>query len=465
MSTASHSIRRRLILFAAIVVIATMGLTGIGLTLLFQRHIERRVGQELDAHLSQIVGGLRFLPDGSVQLARPVSDPRFSAIFGGLYYQVSDDAGSIVLKSRSLWDTVLALPDDALPLGVVHIHHGPGPMGVDVLLHESRVLFTGSGRGQALRVSVGIDSAEITALRTGYARDLIPALALLAATLLAGFAAQIGLGLRPLDTLRQKVAKVRAGQQARLVGEVPNEVMPLVEEVNGLLDLQEQHMIRARDRAADLAHGLKTPLTALVADIDKLRSKGEAAIADDLQEIALRMRRQLDRELARARFLHTRAMPNLAAKPAVDALLRTLAKTPDGQDLRLSNTLPDGLELAVDPVDFMEILGNILENACRFAAQTVTVIQEPGQGGLACIAISDDGPGLSAGQMALAAERGLRLDSTGQGSGLGLAIAKDIAESYSGDIQLRSAMPQGLRVLIFLPKAKDMLKGIGKGIG
>lgn len=461
MSRAARSIRRRLILFAAIAVLVTMVLTGVGLTLLFQRHIERRVGQEMDTHLSQILGGMRFLPDGQLQLARNVSDPRFAEVFGGLYYQVANDNGDILLKSRSLWDATLTLPDDVLSLGAVHIHHGRGPSNEDVLLHESRVQFSGSGAGRILRVTVAIDSAEIRALRTGYTRDLVPALGLLAATLLAGFAVQIGLGLRPLDTLRQTVAQVRAGQQARLVGDFPTEVMPLVEEVNGLLDLQDQNMVRARDRAADLAHGLKTPMSALFTDIGKLRDKGEAEIADDLQEIATRMRRQMDRELARARFMHARTLRNLAASPAIDSLLRTLAKTPDGQNLHLLNVLPSTLELAVDPVDFMEVMGNILENACRFAQETVTISQAPSQGALAHIVVSDDGPGLSAAQMAQAAERGLRLDVSGPGTGLGLAIAKDIAESYGGDIQLAAATPKGLRVVILLPKSPGTVKGIG----
>lgn len=449
---ATHSLRRRLTLFAAAVVIASMASTGLGLTLLFQRHIELRVGQELDAHLSQIVGGLRFLPNGSVELARPATDPRFGTVFGGLYYQVATEQGEVTIKSRSLWDISLRLPTDVLPLGAVHIHHISGPLGQDILLHESRVLFEDGSKEVTLRITIGIDSAEITALRSGYTRDLVPALALLSATLLAGFAAQIGLGLQPLDRLRQKVAMVRSGQSARLTGGFPTEVAPLVEEVNGLLDLQDQNMIRARDRAANLARGLKTPMTALLADIAKLRDKGEAELADDLQDIALRMRRHLDRELARARFQHARALSPLAVRPAIDSLLRTLAKTPDGQDLQLLNQVPAALELPIDMVDFMELLGNILENACRYAKSAVVVSLGQSHPNLVRIIVSDDGPGLGANQMALAAERDQRLDVSGQESGLGLAIAKDIAEVYGGDIQLCAAKPNGLQVSILLPK-------------
>jgi signal transduction histidine kinase len=448
----TYSIRRRLAGFAVIVVVGAMLLTGVGLTKLFQRHIERRVGQELDAHLEQIVGGLRFEQDGSVKLSRPLSDPRFGKVFGGLYYQVTSEAGAVILKSRSLWDMELDLPDDEMKPGEVHIHHRAGPNQSQLLLHEGRVVFTRDGGDQTLLVIVGIDKAEILALRAGFSNDLIPALGFLALVLLAGFALQISLGIRPMAALRQQVVDVRSGKTGRLAGDAPSEVMPLVDEVNSLLDLQDQNMIRARDRAADLAHGLKTPLTALGSDIAKLRAMGATGIADDIQELSTRMRRHLDRELALARDRHGRARAQTGPKAALDSILRTLEKTPDGERLQFQNNVPAELLLAIDQVDFLEVAGNLLENASRFATNAI-VLDAAVRDGFAAIIINDDGPGVSEAEIARVTVRGVRLDSSAQGSGLGLAIAKDILEAYGGRFDLENRDDGGLAAIITLPIA------------
>ncbi len=437
---------------SVVVVVSAMLLTGVGVSKLFQRHIERRVGQELNAHLEQIVGGLRFEQDGSVRLSREMSDPRFGKVFGGLYFQVTTEAGKVILKSRSLWDTELDLPEDEMAPGEVHIHQRSGPNQTQLLLHEGNAVFTRDGVDQTLLIIVGIDKAEILALRAGFSTDLVPALGFLTLVLLAGFALQISLGIRPMDRLRRQVADVRSGKMDRLKGDAPSEVMPLVDEVNSLLDLQDQNMVRARDRAADLAHGLKTPLTALGADIARLRRMGASDIADDIQELSTRMQRHLDRELALARDRHGRARAQTRAKVALDSILRTLEKTPDGERLQFVNNVPHWLLLAIDQVDFFEVAGNLLENASRFATSGI-VMDAAVRDGSASIIVRDDGPGLSEAEISRVTERGVRLDSSAQGSGLGLAIAKDILEAYGGRFDLENRDGGGLAAIITLPIA------------
>lgn len=448
----TYSLRSRLTKFALVVVASTMVLTGIGLAWLFQRHIEQRVGQELTAHLEQIIGDLRFNADGSVELSRALSDPRFGKVLGGLYFQVTTEEGQVLLKSRSLWDQELDLPRDALAMGMVHIHHRPGPNGSDLLVHESRVLFADVGPAPTLRISVAIDTKEIHVLRAGFTDNLVPLLGVLGAVLLAGFAFQIGLGLRPMNALRDQVAAVRSGQANRMEGVVPREVQPLVHEVNSLLDLQDQNMVRARDRAADLAHGLKTPLTALASDVARLRARGEDKIADEIQQISTQMLRHLDRELARSRFHHALLKSSVGAREAVDAILRTLAKTPDGERLTFHNQVPDGLVLAIDQVDFLEIAGNLLENAGKYAAKEVSVSASV-KDGIASVLFEDDGPGIPEDRLPTIMQRGQRLDSQAQGSGLGLAITKDILEAYGGYLSLKNRETGGLSACITLPSA------------
>lgn len=444
-----NSLRLRLTLYAAIIVISAIVLTGIGLSLQFQRHIERRVGQELDAHLTQIIGDLRFDDAGAATLARPLSDPRFNRIFGGLYYQALAASGDTVIKSRSLWDTQLGLADDVLAPGDLHVHKHPGPDGSTLLIHERLVTFQDIRPHTQLRISVGIEMSEILSLREGFSNDLFVPLGLLALVLLGGFALQISAGLRPMDALRQNVSEIRGGKARRLSGPVPTEVKPLVDEMNGLLDLQEQNIIRARDRAADMAHGLKTPLSALRGDVNRLRDKGEVKIADDIQELGLRMQRHLDRELARARHRHSDGAARTDAQAAVAAIIRTLARTPNAERITFHNNLPDQTMLNVDPDDFNEIMGNLLENACRYG-QTEVRVDYDEIGGRSQLRICDDGPGLSDDQIAQVSLRGVRLDSSGQGAGLGLSIVRDIVEAYGGQLLFEPNEPTGLIIRVRL---------------
>ena len=451
------SLRLRLTVYAGLIVIGAIFLTGIGLTYQFQRHIERRVGQELNAHLEQIIGGLRFDDIGNPSLARQLSDPRFGRIFGGLYYQViSEGTGDIALKSRSLWDTRLDLPDDVLDVGGLHVHTHPGPNNSTLLIHERIVTFPERLENTELRISVGIDRKEILELSKGFTNDLFLALGLLGAVLLAGFAFQISAGMRPMDGLRRDVANIRSGQTKRMVAPVPSEVAPLVEEVNGLLDLQDQSMIRARDRAADMAHGLKTPLTALASDIARLRAKGETEIANDIEDLGNRMRRHLDRELARARQRHGSDAPATDSHKAINAIIRTLTRTPMGEVIAFSNNAPEGILLPIGLDDFNDVVGNLLENACRFAKArvSVTVTQD---NGLARISVADDGPGLSPEQIESVSKRGARIDMSGQGAGLGLSIVGDILESYGGKLTFQKNEPTGLIVIAEIPDAHNAL--------
>lgn len=452
-----NSLRLRLTAFAIVVVVSAMIVTGVGLTFLFERNVERREGQELNAHLEQIIGGLRFDKDGSVKLARNLADPRFGRVFGGLYYQIASPSGEVILKSRSLWDTELDLPDDELTPGEVHIHTRPGPNNATLLLHESKVLIALKDEQLPIIVTVGIDKTEILALRAGFARDLVPALAALALVLFLGFSFQIRVGIRPLDRLRHGISDVKTGRAKRLPTDAPSEVTPLIAEVNSLLDQQDESMVRARDRAADLAHGLKTPLTALATDIERLRKIGAGGIASDIEELSTRMRRHLDRELARARDRHGKKNARTLAKPAIDSIIRTLEKTPKGEHQKFINNVPIWVELAVEQGDFLEITGNLLENASKFAANTISI--ESGiRDGWVSIIINDDGPGVAEARIAHITKRGVRLDTSGAGSGLGLAIAKDIVETYDGELMLANKLSSGLRATIVLPVAKTLIQ-------
>jgi len=444
-----QSLRLRLFALAIAVVVVAMVAAGFGLTALFTRHLERRVGQELDTDLQLLAGGLRIDGSGALSLVREPADPRFSRVLGGLYWQIDDATTSRKLVSRSLWDGVLKLPQDELAGGIIHTHETTGPGGAQLLVHERGILIKVNSVDHAIRVSVAIDRTEISQLGIGFARDLAPALGILGAVLLLGFGFQVGAGLRPLSTVQDALGAIRTGKSRRLVIDVPSEVEPLVNEVNSLLEAQEREMLRGRDRAADLAHGLKTALTALGASVQRLYDKGDAELANEIDEQTEKMRRHIERELARARVRHGGAMPYANIAACVDAIIRTLEHTPDGERTEFEQGVPADMMLAVDPDDLNEVLGNLLENATRHARRVVR-IGAISNAGRIHISVDDDGEGLPDESRAKAVRRGVRLDRTGSGAGLGLAIAQDIVVAYGGELTLSTSPLGGLQASVVL---------------
>jgi len=221
-----------------------------------------------------------------------------------------------------------------------------------------------------------------------------------------------------------------------------------------LLSAREQALERARAWTADLAHGLKTPLSALAADAQRLRDQGNPALAADLEQLADGMRRRVDRELIRAR-VRSGAETRQARADCVDALtrlLRTLQRTPDGARLDWQLEAPVALVAALMPDDLLELLGNLLENAAKWARRCVAISVQDG-GDQVLIRIVDDGPGVPADQLSRLGERGLRLDQRKEGSGLGLAIARDVVDAYGGSLEFALGSTGGLAVRVALPAA------------
>ena len=449
-----HSLRLRLMLAQATTIAVALVLAGIGLTLLFERHLERRVDEELATYARQLASRLVVDPDGSLRLFADLADPRFEVPLSGLYWQVASVPEGRLLRSRSLWDYVLDLPADALRPGSVHRHDLPGPGGTTLFVHE-RPLILGSGTGERrVRVATAVDRASLEAARAAFAGQLALALALLAVVLIAAALAQVWFGLRPFERLRRAVGLVRARRSDRLAGSYPDEIRPLVDEVNALLEAQSATIARARAQAADLAHGLKTPLTVLRAEAAKLEAGGDAATAADLDRLAHDMQRHIDRDLARARLAATTRRSDATALAEVTRrLVQTLERTPRGGRLEWSIEVGVTLEVAVDADDLAELLGNILDNAAKWAREMVS-IEAAVEAGRVTLIIADDGPGVHVGDRERLGTRGVRLDATTPGHGIGLAIARDIVEAYGGTLAFANAPSGGLAVRLDLPAAQ-----------
>lgn len=442
------SLRLRLVAGGIVAILVALTIAGAGLVLLFERHVTRTIADDLDIHLKQLLAGIDVDPQGNLAMSRPPADPRFADPLSGLYWQVSDDRGQL-LRSRSLWDTTLKLPADKLAPGELHHHEVIGPSQARLLVAERIVQLTVGGRREPVRVAVAADLARVEAVTSDFAKDLAIALGLLGLVLAIATSIQVGLGLRPLAALRRGVADIRSGRRRHLPDAVPAEVHSLVEEVNALLDAQEHEIERSRSRAADLAHGLKTPLAALSADAARLRERGEDTIAQDIEAVGDAMSRHVDRELARARVrgvARQRSGVSTALAPLVQSLIATLARTPAGSRIAFESNLADTTQVPLDRTDLAEVLGNLLENAARHAAARVRI--NAGAAAEPFIVIEDDGPGIAPEQRARMLERGARLDQRGDGAGLGLAIVQDVLAAYGWRLALGPSELGGLKVTL-----------------
>ncbi|MBS0643834.1 MAG: HAMP domain-containing histidine kinase [Proteobacteria bacterium] len=445
------SLRLRLFAAGAASIVVALTVAGGGLLLLFERHVERRVVAELETDLRQLIGGLALGANGALEVARPPAEPLFDTPLSGSYWQITPLGGGPLLRSRSLWDTVLALPQDDLTPGQEHLHDLLGPGGAMLLAAERSVRLPASLGGVQIRAVVAVDRSVVTTAARAFATDLLPALGLLALILAAAAWVQVTVGLRPLDAVRRRLAAVREGRMPRLGNDFPDEVRPLALEVDTLLDAQEAAMMRARARAADLAHGLKTPLTVLATTAEDLRARGDAAIADEINGVADGMRRHVERELARARVSHaTRSAVLQPVAPVIGQVVGVLRRTPRGQELDWAVDAPASVAAAVDPQDMAEMLGNLAENAVKWAQTQVTVTAVAAPDGCV-VAVEDDGPGIAEDDMPVALARGGRLDESRPGTGLGLAIVTDLVEAYGGALALGRSGLGGLHAAIRLP--------------
>ena len=337
-----------------------------------------------------------------------------------------------MLRSRSLWDAVLDLPPDRLATGEAHQHTIQGPGGASLLAIERQVVLPPEPRGRNIRAAVAVDRSRVHAAGLAFASDLVPSLGLLAAFLVLAAWVQVWVGLRPLDAVRRRLAAVGAGRDVRLGAAFPDEVRPLAAEIDHLLEAQEAAIERARARAADLAHGLKTPLTVLSADAEELRARGETRIADEIATLADGMRRHVERELARGAGGHPRAG---GASQPVRGRCRPGGRRAATDTSRTRFSAGDRCRRRslrrVDAQDLAEILGNLAENAAKWAKAKVRIAARSEPCGMV-LAVEDDGPGIPEDGIGTALASGGRLDEAQPGSGLGLVIVSDLVEAYGG---------------------------------
>jgi signal transduction histidine kinase len=272
--------------------------------------------------------------------------------------------------------------------------------------------------------------------------------------LIAGFVL-VRRALTPLARLRTELAAVRAGREQHVGGTYPSEVQPLVDDLNQLLDHHDRAVRRALAKAGDLAHGLKTPLAVMAHEAERARSTGHAELADTLGAQVEGMRRQLDYHLAHARAAASGATSGARAqvRETAEGIARTLERLHAGRGITIEVRADPAHAVRVQRADLEEMLGNLLDNACKWTRSRVGV-RSSGSSGSIEIVVEDDGPGVAPSMLEQVLQRGVRADEAGPGSGFGLAIVRDLAELYGGSISLETPEAGGLEARLRLPEAR-----------
>lgn len=444
-----YSLRNRLLLGVSLWSLLVLALAGVVVVLIFTGTVQRDQVEDLGASLDQLtVAFSKESPAADTTL----TDPRYQEPGGGLYYQVEDLVTGQTVRSRSMWDTELEIPS---PDGKDLLASATGPAGqnLSMLIRDISVLSPPRNLRLAVAEDVELRGHSIST----FGMQIAAALLCVAAAVVVAAAIMLRLSLAPVAALRRGIATIHRGAGTKLEGEFPLEFDPLVKEVNALLDLNETTLKLARERADDLAHGLKTPLAVMQATAERLRLGGDAANASALDLLSGEMADRIDYQ-ARLSHLRVRSKTRNFATSIDQALIRSVAvmrMTGRGADLYW-HLSADRVDADIDPHDLMELVGVVLENAGKWARSEVTV-RSRREGDRAEFIVCDDGPGLAPEEMARLGERGRRLDETRSGSGFGLAIAREICRLNNGTVEFRRAPTEGLEVAVSLPSPPSWL--------
>jgi len=450
-----RSLRLRLILAAAGLILLALALAGFGLRAVFDSVLDRRTVEELDRTARSLAGQAEIGPEGHVSVPRPPGDPRQANAYGGLYWQIEwqDLAGDQRLRSRSLWDVALDLPPGTLPVPGAgrRVLDLPGPQNSRLLAVVRQVRILRSSASQSLVIVVALDRAELAASRAAFLELLMPALAGLGLVLVLAMTLFVHRALLPFRGLRAALRALHEGQVSALPGNFPDEVQPLADDLNRLAALQAAAVERARAGAADLAHGLKTPLAVLDALARRARTSGQVELGGEIEAQAALMARQVERVLARARSASagTLRRARCAPAPLVEKLVSLLQRLPGDRLLAWEILVPSQATLPVEGEDLTEMLGNLLDNARKWANGRVRVTA-----GAGFLAVEDDGPGMAEAEMQEIA-RGQRWDESRPGSGFGLAITRDLCEATGGRLELSNSRLGGLRAALSWSREHD----------
>lgn len=437
----TRSLRSRLLLAGGLGMLLVSALATWWLGAFFESSARSALDARLGNDLVSVLSLAEVDANGQVQFRRELVNEDYRRVFSGAYWQVRTPKGQALAQSRSLWDGTLPVPQ-ALQTGPARAFDSLGPLDQPLRVVAQQVTLPRAAT--PLQVLVAADRSALDAQVSSFRQRTALALIVLVALWFAVLVSQVHYGLRPLAELRRIAAQVRNGENVRFPQQgLVKEVAPLADELNALLDHHGRMVQRARRSAADLAHALKTPLTVLATEAESDGSDWRQTLRGE----TARMQASIDRYLAVGVAAdHQQRTP---AGPVLDALCRLMQRVHGDRDVRfVCDANAQGL-FAGAREDLEEMLGNLLDNAGKWAAHSVEV-KVRHEGNRMRFEVRDDGAGLPEEDLERVLGRGVRLDERASGSGLGLAIVADIAESYGGTLTLRNGAP-GLVATLVLP--------------
>lgn len=452
-----RSLVRRLILIAGIWTLLVVLVAGVFLTAQFRSAAIRRFDQSLAVLTDDLYAG-STVEDG--QLRAPVlTDIRATRAYSGRYWVIldkrMDGAMKPVERSRSLFDSDLMLSSeqidklDAQPGQTQYFNmHGPQ----DKPLRAAAILARLPGYADPVVFLAAEDRTPIDADANRFARITAIALLILGGGLILGMVVQVRFGLQPLFRLRREVASVRRGKAEKVEGIYPDELEPLARELNALLAHNQEVVERQRTHVGNLAHALKTPLSVMLTEA----SQQPGQLAEVVERQAQTMREQVDHHLRRARAAarSQTSGERTPVEPILDELAVTLERIFQDKGVEIDWRCPEDLCFQGEKQDFMELAGNVMENAGKWCKGRIRAEAAPSGEARMILTVDDDGPGLPPEERAQALKRGQRLDENAPGSGLGLSIVDELTRAYGGSVQLGESPMGGLRVILDLPRAE-----------
>jgi signal transduction histidine kinase len=453
----ANSLSFRLTFFSALVSLILLASAAIFLAQVFTTALERNFDGRLRGVLDGLLANVELGADGALAMDVPVSDPRFGVALSGWYWQVLPPVGKELpdLASESLLEVRLAATPEMLAQrngeGIASFYMVDAENKRLRVIEQKFKLFGGEDEYSFL-VAGNFDELK-EEIRT-FHRTLYVVLGLLGVGLLAAVFLQVNLGLRPLKRMQESLSAIRSGRAEKLEGSFPSEIQPVAEELNLLIQANTEIIDRARTQVGNLAHALKTPLSVLTNEAQA--TKGP--LANKVEEQARVMRDHVNLYLDRARRA-ARAQTIGSVCEVEDVLQgigRTLARINRDRGISFDVKVAPGLKFRGERQDLEEMMGNLMDNAGKWATQAVTATAAPepvGEDGRhwLTIDVDDDGPGIPAEKRVEAMKRGRRLDETKSGSGLGLSIVTETAAMYGGRIELGDSPTGGLRVKLRLP--------------
>jgi len=456
-----NSLSRRLFFSSAVWTLIVLPIAAVVLISLYRGAVERSYDARLNQYLEHLIAITSREEGVDIQDPGSIGEPAFDQPQSGWYWEIrSRDGEALNFKSMSLASDALTLPSEAgIPTNETQARKGylSGPDDQSLRVLEREITISQGDRQRRYTYAVAGDAALIHAEVDDFTAMLIVTFCILGMGLLIATFFQVRYGLRPLREIGDELSAIRSGEASRLEGDPPEEIKPLQDELNALIQSNQAIIERARTHVGNLAHALKTPLSVITNEARNQDTEFAEKVAGQAEMMKEYINHHLSRAQVAARVSIVGGVTDV--NETLNSLTNALKRIYSDRGIEFSVKCPADAKFRGEQQDLQEMVGNLLDNACKWAQSEVVISVERGNGAKQpnprqlTVMVDDDGPGLSASELAAVMKRGKRLDESKPGSGLGLSIVADLSEMYYGNFTLQQAPSGGVRAKLTLPAA------------